>query len=163
MTTREWKHCLVGGAGAMAVLFTIWIWPRTAEDAPAPGTVRVAPTASIDAAPTPMPKPAAVVPPGSLIGTWSRRDNRGDPQAGCDLFSAVSYLSNGQYLANTERGRYAIDARSITYSEQVLYDVDGGEDLSQANRRVTRAVEWPGAHHVRIGTQHFYRCEKANS
>lgn len=156
MRGKHWTGLIIlSGAVALAA----WLlWPEAAREQRELGLVNVVAPLPPSSSTTP------VSPPGvgarKLVGTWSLRDNRGDVRAACDLFSAVTYLSGGQYFSNGETGRYAADATSVTYSAKILIDMDAGEDRSQFDVREILPMAWNADHAVRIGKRQFYRCEK---
>lgn len=123
------------------------------------GTVRiVAPDRTGHPPPTPVPTPTIMA--VSLAGTWSFADNGGDPNASCDLASAITFLPGDQYFTNGESGRYRIASGSITRFDRILYDIDAGEDRSRFSQHITEAFALSGRGSAQIGARALFRCEK---
>lgn len=163
MTLLRWPGLAV--AILVAGLLVLWlVWPRDEAATASVGTVRIAP-APVTAAPVAAPALERARAPARdwLIGTWSRRDNKGAADAPCDRASATTYLPNGQYFAWGASGRFALGVGEVSYWGRILYDIDAGEDRSHFEERSSVPVARIGAHAMQLGNALLYRCLKAAS
>lgn len=96
-----------------------------------------------------------------LLGTWSQRDNHGSLMAPCDLQSAISFRSGGEYSSATSIGRYTLTAGRLLLWGRIDIDVDAGEDRSHIAERATNTLHWLSDTAMLREGMALFRCDKA--